>query len=203
MQNKNNLNIWDKYADFWDIFCIKLFFNFLHKNTLNLISNFLSPNQKILDIGCATGNFLYKIQKINKYIELYGVDSSNKMINIAKTKFKNINFYNLNAENINFPKNYFDIVTIIETLHHLKNQKLILEKIYDILKKNGIFIIVEPDINNKIIKFFINFLKKFKVEKESIFLNEKEIIELVTKFNFLIIKKYKKLGNIFLIFQKF
>jgi len=48
------------------IFFFRLSFNILHKISLGLIKEYLTDNKKVLDIGCATGNFLFKMQKINK-----------------------------------------------------------------------------------------------------------------------------------------
>jgi ubiquinone/menaquinone biosynthesis C-methylase UbiE len=150
---------WDKHANKWDSFFLKIFFDIIHRNSIKLIKEHLKS--KILDIGCATGNFLSKIQKINKNLDLYGIDSSKKMIDIAKSKFKNIKFYNLSAEDIDFPSNYFDIITIIETFHHFQDQKLVLEKISKILKQGGILLISEPNIDNKIINLLVKFFKNF------------------------------------------
>jgi ubiquinone/menaquinone biosynthesis C-methylase UbiE len=200
-KSNSNLNLWNKYANIWDFPLLQIFFNFLHQTSINLLKEYLKDNIKILDIGCATGNFLFKIQKINSKIELYGVDFSPKMIGLAKNKFKNIKFYNLRAEKIDFPSNYFDIINIIETFHHLQDQNLVLEKIHKILKPEGILLICEPDINNKLINLFINFLKKSHIEKESKFFNQQQIIELASSFQLKPIKTKKFLGNIFLLFK--
>jgi ubiquinone/menaquinone biosynthesis C-methylase UbiE len=200
-KSNSNLNLWNKYANIWDFPLLQIFFNFLHQTSINLLKEYLKDNIKILDIGCATGNFLFKIQKINSKIELYGVDFSPKMIGLAKNKFKNIKFYNLRAEKIDFHSNYFDIITIIETFHHLQDQNLVLEKIHKILKPEGILLICEPDINNKLINLFINFLKKSHIEKESKFFNQQQIIELASSFQLKPIKTKKFLGNIFLLFK--
>ena len=200
-KSNSNLNLWNKYANIWDFPLLQIFFHFLHQTSINLLKEYLKDNIKILDIGCATGNFLFKIQKINSKIELYGVDFSPKMIVLAKNKFKNIKFYNLRAEEIDFPSDYFDIITIIETFHHLQNQNLVLEKIHKILKPEGILLICEPDINNKLINLFINFLKKSHIEKESKFFNQQQIMELASRFQLKPIKTKKFLGNIFLLFK--
>jgi len=202
MKPDQTLNIWDKYANIWDNFFFRLYFNILHKISLGLIKEYLTDNKKVLDIGCATGNFLFKMQKINKNIELYGIDYNRKMITIAKNKFKNIHFYNLKAEEMSFPYNFFDIITLIETFHHLSNQNLVLEKIHKILKSDGILLIAEPDIENIIIKIFVNILKKFTIEKESNFLTKVQIIKLAKSFRLENIKTYKSLGNVFILFRK-
>jgi len=124
------------------------------------------------------------------------------MITIAKNKFKNIHFYNLKAEEMSFPYNFFDIITLIETFHHLSNQNLVLEKIHKILKSDGILLIAAPDIENIIIKIFVNILKKFTIEKESNFLTKVQIIKLAKSFRLENIKTYKSLGNVFILFRK-
>ena len=202
MKFKNNLNIWDKYASIWDTILFQFFFNILYKISLKLIKENLMGDKRILDIGCATGNFLYKIQKINKEAELYGIDSSLRMIEIAKNKFKEIKFYNLKAEEANFPENFFDIITIIEAFHHLQNQTLALERISRILKPNGILLIVEPDLNNKITRFLLNLLKNFEIEKDANYLTQEELIKLTNNFQLKNEKVLKSLGSIFLVFRK-
>ena len=202
MKFKNNLNIWDKYASIWDTILFQFFFNILYKISLKLIKENLMGDKRILDIGCATGNFLYKIQKINKEAELYGIDSSLRMIEIAKNKFKEIKFYNLKAEEANFPENFFDIITIIEAFHHLQNQTLALERISRILKPNGILLIVEPDLNNKITRFLLNLLKNFEIEKDANYLTQEELIKLTNNFQLKNEEVLKSLGSIFLVFRK-
>ena len=51
-------------------------------------------NGKILDIGCANGIFLKKFSEEFKNYHLTGIDTSSKMINLAKKqKIKNLNFF--------------------------------------------------------------------------------------------------------------
>jgi ubiquinone/menaquinone biosynthesis C-methylase UbiE len=200
MNSKEISKNWDKHANKWDSLFLKIFFDIIHRNSIKLIKEHLRG--KILDIGCATGNFLSKIQKINKNLDLYGIDSSKKMIDIAKSKFKNIKFYNLSAEDIDFPSNYFDVITIIETFHHLQDQNIVLEKISKILKQDGILLISEPNIDNKIINLLVKFFKNFSIEKETKFLTKEEIIKLASNFQLKNIKTTKFLGNIFLLFKK-
>tara|TARA_Y100000741_G_scaffold324272_1_gene275071 strand:+ start:148 stop:894 length:747 start_codon:yes stop_codon:yes gene_type:complete len=87
---------------------------------------------KILDFGCATGNF-YKIFKsfFNK-IDYIGIDSEKEMINNAIKIFgknKNTKFILSNKKNFPFSKNYFDLTFCTSVLHHVKEYKKIVQEL--------------------------------------------------------------------------
>jgi len=44
----------------------------------------VKPSKSLLDLGCATGEFLYYIRQINQSIELHGIEYSNNMVNSCK-----------------------------------------------------------------------------------------------------------------------
>jgi len=95
-----------------------------------------------LDLGCGTGLLTLKIAK--KVKKIIGVDFSEKMLNIAKSKIKpnsNIEFLQMNiSKKIDFPNSYFDFVVCSLTLSHIKNLKRLYQEVHRILKKNGIFV---------------------------------------------------------------
>lgn len=104
--------------------------------------------EKVLDIGCGTGYFS---QFFNCHY--VGIDFEETYINFAK-KYENkkINFYMMNAKNINFPDKSFDKTMLINFIHHLDEVEL--EKILKEAKrltKKEIFIF---DMDTKRLNFF-------------------------------------------------
>lgn len=72
------------------------------------------PTDTILDIGTGGGERILKIAKHFKSV--YGIDHSPSMVstaktNLSKTKLKNVQFSMMDSSKLNFPDNYFDIVT--------------------------------------------------------------------------------------------
>jgi len=106
----------------------------------------LKNSSKILDAGCGTGNFL-EILSVNKTLELYGIDISPRMLEIAKKKLKNKAKLNLiDVEKIGY-RNKFDYIFSIEAFHHFSNQEIVMRKFFNALKKKGKLMIVDFDFS--------------------------------------------------------
>jgi len=85
-----------------------------------LIPALLSPhrNDRILDIGCGTGNQLLSLSKLG--FDLSGVDASPVMVEIAKSRLGNkCEFKTGHAEDLPYSDNEFDIALLINTLEFL------------------------------------------------------------------------------------
>lgn len=80
----------------------------------------------ILDIGCGTGAFTQFLKKKNNRV--VGVDISESAIKKAKSKYRDIEFFPLSAEDALDSKDRWDLIVIKEALSYLKNwPKLILK----------------------------------------------------------------------------
>ena len=131
----------------------------------------ISNEEKILDIGCATGNLTELLGE--KTRNIVGIDLDKELLKEAKEKHPNLNFENMNMLKINekFEENSFDrVVSFGNTLVHLDSREEVEEffqKVYKTLKFNGFFIVqiinynrvIEkniknlPTINNEKVKF--------------------------------------------------
>jgi len=96
------------------------------------------PNgAKVLDCGCNSGEFM-KMLKEKKGCDVYGVDVSQKVVDIAKAKGLNVQL--AKAEALPFKKGTFDVVTIMETLEHIMVPKKALKEIQRVLKPGGVIL---------------------------------------------------------------
>jgi ubiquinone/menaquinone biosynthesis C-methylase UbiE len=84
---------------------------------------------------------------------LYGIDYSKRAINFARlfTEGKPINYLISEWENLPFEDEYFDVVTSIAVLEHIKplNVSLCIKETYRVLKNDGLFILAIPSKNLK------------------------------------------------------
>lgn len=97
----------------------------------------LSPESKILDIGCGKGYLLYDFLKVLPNAKVFGLDKSKYAIEHSKKEIKdNITFGS--ATYLPWPDNYFDLVISINTLHCLHNYDLdkALKEMQRVGKKN-------------------------------------------------------------------
>ena len=112
------------------------------KETFIFIANLISPspfskifNPSILDIGCATGAFLYYVKKEFQLTDCYGVDYSSNLINQAN-RLDGINFLTDSAESFNIDKE-FDVITMQGVLSYFDDIYPSLSNIKKHLKLGG------------------------------------------------------------------
>lgn len=94
---------------------------------------------KVLEIGCATGEFCHVLHKIGLNVE--GLDVSEDAISEARRRYKGINFHVGTIENL---KNKYNFIFAYEVIEHLTNPDIFFEKISDLLNKDGIFCLTTP-----------------------------------------------------------
>jgi len=97
------------------------------RGDLALISSWIKPNSKVLDLGCGDGDLL-KLLKKEKNIQGYGVDSD-----IIKIKFSldnNINVLQLDLDNdlSQFDTNSFDYVVLAQSLQEIRRPKNLIKE---------------------------------------------------------------------------
>lgn len=97
---------------------------------------------RILDIGCATGNFLFGMKNLGW--DCYGVEPSEFAANYARKRF-NLNIYNGYIENADYPNSFFDVITLWDVLEHTRNPEEVLQKTKDLLKPDGILLLTMPN----------------------------------------------------------
>ena len=100
-------------------------------------------NEKVLDLGCARGNFLKYLKKMYPGIQVYGVDP-----NADKINYENIKFYKKDLMSCNFEDSFFDIVTAWFVLEHVYNPRECFSEVNRILKPGGKFIFSVPNFRS-------------------------------------------------------
>lgn len=121
----------------------------LEKNRLQKVGELIDgSNLSVLEIGCSDGRFLY--ENSNRWKNITGVDTDEERLKKAKkraytvpSKFINIDFGKIPMP---FPDSSFDLVVSIATLQYIYNLDLLLNEIYRVLKKGGLFIFEVPNM---------------------------------------------------------
>ncbi len=99
-------------------------------------------NKSIFDVGCGNGVFLYLLAFFRKPKKLYGIDIFDNNLDVVKKIFPNVQYKKINKIS-DWPNTNFDVVTVIDVLHHIKPQEQLdfLNKVYDKIKPGGLLII--------------------------------------------------------------
>lgn len=97
----------------------------------------------ILDMGCGEGTRLAYIADNDRCG--FGIDISEKAIEIARKKYPQFDFRVGDLENLPFSDNKFDLVYSAFTFEHLDNPEKVLMEAIRVLKKGGALLIVAPN----------------------------------------------------------
>ena len=105
----------------------------------------LSPQMKLLDLGCGTAHLSSEMASFVDYV--VGLDISPSMIREAKKRQtpKNIDLIVGDAENLPLRTTCFEAVIVSGFLHHTKYLEKCIREISRILKLEGIFYALEPN----------------------------------------------------------
>lgn len=118
-------------------------------------NKYLTKKDRILDLGCNSGQLCLKIAKRVKQIT--GLDVDKNLINIAKSEalikeISNARFLIFDANNkLPFRNNSFDKVICSDVLEHLEKRDSALSELKRVLKPNGLLFLVtdNPDTSWK------------------------------------------------------
>lgn len=145
------------------------FYNLIQSTLTKIRSNELFRNNQanhldldnlaILDIGSGSGNSIFPLLKIFPQAHIIASDISLQLLYLLKAAANQLNVANnlvvaqLNAEELNFKENSFDLVIGASILHHLYSPNKTIEGCSRVLKRDGYAIFYEPfEIGNMMIR---------------------------------------------------
>lgn len=105
--------------------------------------------EKIIDLGCGTGYYLYLLSSLPINLKLTGFDYDKKALDEARIMLsdKKINFIVGDLHRMLFKTSSFDKAVCSEVLEHLTDDNLALREIYRILKPGGTLVLSVPSQN--------------------------------------------------------
>ncbi len=128
------------------------------KKTIKKLES-LKP-MRILDIATGTGDLAISMLKL-KPMEITGIDISEEMLAYGRNKIKKLGADNIihfekgDGEQIAFPDDTFDAVSVAFGVRNFENLQKGLKEVFRVLKPSGMFVILEfSKPRNKIFRFF-------------------------------------------------
>ena len=112
------------------------------EETKFLLDDWLRAGDRVLDLGCGNGRYFPSFEKKN--VEYLGVDSSQELIEIAKSKYPQAEFKVADALNLPLPADFFDRIYSIAVFHHIPSKNLridFLKEAKRVLKPGGLLIL--------------------------------------------------------------
>jgi len=146
-----------------------------------------SRKGKILDVGCGKGAFLLKTINF-KY--KFGIDLNVNLKDFkSKPNFKLIQHDIRKIKDLNFKKDFFDVITILAVIEHIyENETIVLLKeLRKILKKNGILILTTPaKWTDRLLRLLslLNIVSKQEINEHKQLFTPKKINKILIKAGF-------------------
>ncbi len=138
---KDQSRFWDRIADKYYRSPIKD--NEAYQHKLAVSRTFLHPDATVLEFGCGTGGTAISHARHVKHV--HAIDISGKMLahareQASKQNVSNVTFEQAGIESFSATPNYYDVIFGMSILHLVENRKIVLDKVYRMLKPGGVFI---------------------------------------------------------------
>ncbi len=108
------------------------------------------PGQRLLDLAGGTGDLAARFSRlVGPQGEVVVGDINASMLNVGRARLLdhgisgNVRFVQANAENLPFPPNSFDCITIAFGLRNVTDKQKALEAMYQVLKPGGRVLVLE------------------------------------------------------------
>lgn len=158
-----------------------------NKNNLNYyylalkkkIEEALPQKGKILDIGCSSGYFLDVMHGWEKY----GVEISNKYASVASKKYGD-NIFHGSIDDYESEDEFFDVITLQDSLDHMLSPEKILNKCNKLLKPDGYIIIKVHNMDSLYAKISGKNFYAFIPPEHLFYFNKKSMIHLLKSTGF-------------------
>lgn len=152
----------------------------VYPNLLKILSE--TPYESALDLGCGTGEVIYRILEADSSKKIYGLDISENMIEVSRKKLGDRATLVLgDSEYLPFDDNFFDKVYCCDSFHHYPNPENVLAEIKRVLKPNGVFVMCDY-YQSPILRLLMNIFIRYTNEGDVKIYSEKEIHGMLSKY---------------------
>ena len=120
--------------------------------TLKYAKEHLQEGHKVLDFGCGSGTLTNELA--GHVSEIDAIDISSGMINnaIANSNLRgitNVKFQKADIFSHELNASTYDVVLAFNVLHHISEDQKVIDRIFEVLKPNGLFLSATPCIGQK------------------------------------------------------
>jgi ubiquinone/menaquinone biosynthesis C-methylase UbiE len=189
-------------------------FDSLQSRSVENTKKYLKGAETVLDFGCGTGKVAVELAGHVKKLE--GIDISSKMIELAcskarKLKIENVNFKQATVFDEKYSEESFDVILSFSILHLLEDPRKAVNRMYDLLKPEGLLISVTPSlgepmaVKTRLQFFFFQALMRVGLFPRVIRFQFQELDDLMTGGGFQIIeteKMYHEMSSYYIAARK-
>lgn len=123
------------------------FYKVFHNMIGTFAQYYIEPHSQVVDVGCSTGKLLTSIAGVNNkpVVQFVGIDTSQAMIDKARecSKHLNVSFLKMDVCKFHFEEVSFIYSMLCMQFIPLADRVEVLKNIYNGMKENGAFVMVE------------------------------------------------------------
>ncbi len=128
----------------------------INKYFTSKVKKHISSDDKALDLGCGNGVFLAILA--SRCEKIVGIDISADMLSdcsktLERLGIANVKLINATSEKIPLPDNEFDVIFLVDVIHHIEQLQESILEIYRVLKPEGKLLVFEPNKYNPLLAF--------------------------------------------------
>ncbi|MFT7476310.1 MAG: SAM-dependent methyltransferase [Verrucomicrobiales bacterium] len=100
--------------------------------------------QRLLDVGCGTGEYTNRMAPDFETVD--AIDIEPERLELFATRHPlNVTVKSMSANDLDYPNETFDVVTMVEVLEHLSEPRVALSEIQRVLKVGGKLLLTTPN----------------------------------------------------------
>ena len=120
----------------------------------DVVRRYVKPDDRVLDIGCGPGGFLAVLSRLGG--EVVGIDISTEFVSACRDTIERLGLRNARAlcapaAELPFPDDSFDVVLLIDVLHHMDAVEPALREVKRVLRPGGRVLVFEPNKLNPLL----------------------------------------------------
>lgn len=176
--------------------------NLENKRRIRIIQKYLSNNDKVLDFGCATGEF---VDYAKNDFCMFGCDVSYDAINIAKAKYPDISKHLYNLDEFSLSEEVYSAVVLWDVIEHIEYPFELICRLRDKITSGGYLVMSTPNIGAIFAKITKSLWPFMTPPEHLCFFTKKSLYYIAKKTGFTVLKwKTKgKWANLGFILYKF
>ncbi len=156
-----NLNIWNFWASRYDKLWVQKYSLKPTRNYIISAIDSLNANHKlkVLDLGCGPGQLINELTKKFNNLEITGIDFSDKMLEISKSKNPHATHINLDVSELYKLKDSYDVIICTHSLPYYKEPQKTMHELSRLLKDEGKILMGFASGNSLYDKIALSFVK--------------------------------------------
>jgi 2-polyprenyl-3-methyl-5-hydroxy-6-metoxy-1,4-benzoquinol methylase len=140
-----DVEIWDKWNSTYRLGTLDPASKVRMCEILAVLADLKVRGAKILEVGCGTG---WLSNGLSEFGKVTACDIGSKIIEIAQTRYPQVDFLSGDIHTLDLPVNSFDVVVTSQVLAHVADQPAFVRRLAQLLKPSGLLLI---DAQNKFV----------------------------------------------------